>query len=51
MANDLPEVRALGVIPVPADLLVEDRVVRHDSHRLATLLLKLVESRESRVKS
>ena len=41
VVNDLTEVRALGVTPVLADLLVEDRVVRHDSHRLATLLLGL----------
>ena len=48
VVNDLAEVRALGVLPVLADVLVEDRVARHDSHRLAKLLLKLVESQESR---
>jgi hypothetical protein len=47
----LADVRALGVAPVLADVLVEDQVARHDSHRLAKLLLKLVESQESRVKS
>jgi hypothetical protein len=41
-------VRALGVLPVLADVLVEDRVARHDSNHLARLLLKLVESQESR---
>ncbi|HKM51904.1 MAG TPA: hypothetical protein VJY33_00770, partial [Isosphaeraceae bacterium] len=46
VVNDLAEVRALGVAPVLADVLIEDRVARHDSHRLAKLLLKLVESRE-----
>jgi uncharacterized cofD-like protein len=49
--NDLAEVRALGVVPVLANALVEDRVARHDSDRLAKLLLRLVESRESKVKS
>ena len=49
--NDLAEVRALGVVPVLADVLVEDRVARHDPHRLAKLLFKLVESRKSRVES
>jgi hypothetical protein len=39
--NDLAEVRALGVAPVLADVLVEDHVVRHDSLRLAKLLLNL----------
>jgi uncharacterized cofD-like protein len=41
VVHDLAEVCALGVAPVLADLLVEDRVVRHDSHRLAKLLLNL----------
>jgi uncharacterized cofD-like protein len=49
VVNDLAEVRALGVVPVLADVLVEDRVARHDGDQLATLLLKLVESRRSRV--
>jgi len=48
VVNDLEEVRTLGVLPVLTDVLVEDRVARHDPHRLARLLLKLVESRESR---
>jgi uncharacterized cofD-like protein len=45
VVNDLAEVRALGVVPVLADVLLEDRVARHDSPRLAKLLLKLVKSR------
>jgi uncharacterized cofD-like protein len=43
--NDLEPVRALGVEPVLASLLVEDRVARHDSGRLAKLLLKLAARR------
>jgi hypothetical protein len=39
--NDLAEVRALGVAPVLADVLVEDGVARHDSRLLAKLLLIL----------
>ena len=39
--NDLDKVRALGVTPVLANLLVEDHVVRHDPPRLARLLLGL----------
>jgi uncharacterized cofD-like protein len=46
--NDLAEVRAQGVLPVLADLLVEERVARHDSDRLAKLLLRLVEGRGPR---
>jgi uncharacterized cofD-like protein len=38
---DLDAVRSLGVNPVCADLLVEDRVARHDPARLAALLLSL----------
>jgi uncharacterized cofD-like protein len=41
VVNDLAEVRALGVVPVLADVLVEEHVARHDSHRLAKLLLNL----------
>jgi uncharacterized cofD-like protein len=41
VVNDQAEVRALGVVPMLADVLVEDRVARHDYHRLAKLLLKL----------
>ncbi len=51
VANDLAEVRALGVVPVLADVLGEDRVARHDSDQLAKLLLRLVESRKSKVES
>ena len=51
VVNDLAGVRALGVDPVLANVLVEERVARHDADHLAKLLLKLVESRESKVKS
>jgi uncharacterized cofD-like protein len=47
VVNDLAEVRALGVVPVLADVLVEDHVARHDPHHLAKLLLRLVESHGS----
>jgi len=47
VVNDLAEVRELGVLPVLADVLVEDRVARHDPDRLAKLLLKLVEKSRS----
>jgi uncharacterized cofD-like protein len=45
--NDLEEVRALGVEPVLADLLEENHVARHDSSRLAKLLLSLATGRHS----
>jgi uncharacterized cofD-like protein len=41
VVNDLAEVRALGVVPLLADLLLEDRVARHDPNRLAKLLIDL----------
>ncbi len=41
VVNDLGKVRALGVVPMLADVLAEDRVARHDYDRLAKLLLKL----------
>ena len=42
VVNDLEEIRALGVEPLLAELLVqEDRVARHDSRRLVQLLLDL----------
>jgi uncharacterized cofD-like protein len=41
VVNDLAEVRALGLVPMLAEVLVEDHVVRHDYHRLAKLLLNL----------
>jgi uncharacterized cofD-like protein len=41
VVNDLAEVRALGVVPVLSDVLIEDHVARHDPHRLAKLLLNL----------
>jgi uncharacterized cofD-like protein len=45
VVNDLAEIRALGVAPLLADELLEDHVVRHDPHRLAKLLLNLVNKR------
>ncbi len=42
---DLDAVRELGVKPLCADLLIEDHVARHDSRRLAQLLLSLVKPR------
>lgn len=42
---DLHEIRALGVEPLCADLLDEHRVARHDSARLAQLLLDLAANR------
>jgi uncharacterized cofD-like protein len=41
VAHDLEDIQALGVKPICADLLVEAHVVRHDSRRLAQLLLDL----------
>jgi len=41
VAHDLEEIRALGVEPIRADLLLQDHVARHDSRRLARLLLDL----------
>jgi uncharacterized cofD-like protein len=41
VALDLDAVRALDVKPLCVDLLLEDRVARHDSRRLAQLLLSL----------
>jgi uncharacterized cofD-like protein len=46
--NDFGEIRALGVEPVTARLLLEDHVARHDSKRLAELLLELAEARKQR---
>ena len=43
--NDIEEVWAQGVEPILVDLLVEDRVARHDSVRLAQLLIDLVTHR------
>jgi uncharacterized cofD-like protein len=41
VVNDLEKIRALGVEPVGVDLLVEDHFARHDSRRLAQLVLEL----------
>ncbi len=46
VVNDLAEVRALGVEPVLADVLVEARVARHNSQRLAKLLLRLAATQD-----
>ena len=42
---DLDAVRQLGVKPLCANLLLEDHVARHDSRRLAQLLLSLAKPR------
>jgi hypothetical protein len=42
---DLDAVRMLGVKPLCANLLIEDQVARHDSRRLARLLLALAKKR------
>jgi uncharacterized cofD-like protein len=42
---DLERIHALGVQPLCADLLLEDRVARHDAVRLARLLLNLARQR------
>jgi len=46
VANDFDRIRECGVEPVMARLLVEERVVRHDSGRLAQLLLGLAGRRK-----
>ena len=43
--TDLEQIRYLGVEPVTAELLEEDHVARHDSRRLAKLVLKLATQR------
>jgi uncharacterized cofD-like protein len=45
VALDLGAVRKLGVKPLCADLLLEDNVARHDSRRLAQLLLSVAANR------
>lgn len=47
--NDVEELHSMGVEPVLADLLVEDRVARHDSRQLAQLLLDLAAQRTAAV--
>ncbi|MGO8789574.1 MAG: gluconeogenesis factor YvcK family protein [Terriglobia bacterium] len=42
---DLDAVRELGVKPLCANLLIEEHVARHDSRRLARLLLSLAKKR------
>jgi uncharacterized cofD-like protein len=44
--TDIEEIWTQGVEPVLADLLVEDHVARHDSRRLAQLLVDLVTYRD-----
>ena len=51
VVNDLAEVRALEVVPVLADVLVEERVARHASDRLAKLLLGLARRGVEKLKS
>lgn len=41
VVNDLDRIEALGVRPIPANLLAADHVARHDSERIAHLLLSL----------
>jgi uncharacterized cofD-like protein len=41
VVNDFDAVRALGIVPVTASLLDEGRVARHNSDRLAKLVLRL----------
>jgi uncharacterized cofD-like protein len=41
VAYDLERIQAVGVSPICADLLLEDRVARHDAGRLARLILDL----------
>ena len=45
VANDLKEIRALGVKPILAKLLEEDHVARHNARRLAKIVLSLAERR------
>jgi uncharacterized cofD-like protein len=45
VAHDLEQIHALGVRPICADLLLEDRVARHDAVRLAKLVLELAARR------
>jgi uncharacterized cofD-like protein len=45
VVNDLDQVLALQVHPVLADLVADNRVARHDSPRLARLLLELASGR------
>ncbi len=45
VALDLDAVRKMGVKPICANLLLEDRVARHDSRHLAKLLLSLAAQR------
>jgi hypothetical protein len=45
VALDLEALNKLGVKPLCANLLVEDQVARHDSRRLAQLLLSLAARR------
>jgi hypothetical protein len=39
---DLERIRALGVIPVEAELISEEDVVRHDSASVARALMRLL---------
>jgi uncharacterized cofD-like protein len=46
VVHDLEEVQMLGVKPICADLLLQEHVARHDSRRLAKLLLDLASERK-----
>ncbi|MGH9401254.1 MAG: gluconeogenesis factor YvcK family protein [Terriglobia bacterium] len=45
VVNDLERIEALGVRPIQADLLAADHVARHNSERMARLLLSLAGGR------
>lgn len=47
VVNDLDRIEALGVRPIQADLLAADHVARHDSGRIARLLLNLAARRKA----
>ncbi len=48
VVNDVEQIKSLGVEPVTADLLGENHVARHDSMRLARLVLRLAQARQPR---
>lgn len=47
VVNDLDRIEALGVRPIQADLLAADHMARHDSGRIARLLLNLAARRKA----
>jgi uncharacterized cofD-like protein len=48
VVNDVERIERLGVEPIQRDLLAADRVARHDSERLARLLLSLAARQKAR---